>query len=255
MQQGTQKQDVIMKRRRLPEGITLSDALLYAMKRLGALGVVYPEGHYEMLVKKYTLETVPYPYIVMHMGEARIRQHFFYPDLLRTPGFLLDYGCGTGDAIRQLILDGYPKERITGFDVNDASLRIGYDLYLDQNEMEQKVSVSPVFPCPQEKYDYVYSGSVIHVLRDEGDFYDYLRKAYHTLKPNGTFFGSTLGRGESVPQQKPGGGPPRLMRKGELRAALKETGLGKIRVVIDTRRELVQRRPDLCLFQFLAEKK
>ena len=242
-----------MNERRMPDGTTLAEELINAMGRIGRLGVVYPAGYSDTIIKKYTLETVPYPYIVMHIGDPRIRRHFFYRELLIKPGEFLDYGCGTGDTIRQLIRDGYPADRINGFDVNDGSLRLGYDLYLDKDEIERLVTVAPAFSCPPERYGFVYSGSVIHVLGEEKEFLDYLGKAYRTLKPGGIFFGSTLGLDDKA-TGRGRDGPPRLMRKYELRASLWNSGFKNVRIVLEERPEPERRGLNFCLYQFSAEK-
>lgn len=239
--------------RRMPDGKTLGEKLLQAMKRLEKYGVKYPPGYYDTIRARYTLENVPYPYIVMQIGEARIRKHFIYPDLLWEPVDFLDYGCGTGDAIRQLIRDGYPPDKLIGFDISDASLRLGYDMYLDREEMEKRIVVFPVFPCPRERYDRVYSGSVIHVLGDEREFSSYLRNAYETLRPGGLFFGSTLGLTDAA-AKRPEHGPPRLMREREFAAAVEQGGFSAIRMVKEDRPELTRAGRGFCLFQFSAVK-
>src|SRR5208283_4801341 len=93
-----------------PPGKTLPEELSLAMKRIEAYGVVYPMGYYQTLLDKYTREGVR------------------YPQVLKGPGKLLDYGCGTGDNVRQLLRNGFPRERITAFDINWASIELGFDL-------------------------------------------------------------------------------------------------------------------------------
>jgi SAM-dependent methyltransferase len=239
---------------KMPDGTTLAEALYRAMQRIEKTGVHYPDGYCRTILELYSRENLPYPYIVQHMGDARIRKHFLYPGIFRKPGDLLDYGCGTGDAIRQLIRDGYPPEKLLGFDISDASLRLGYDLYLDRDRMETHFITFPVFPCPRERYDRVYSGSVIHVLGDEREFSDYIHNAYRTLKPGGIFFGSTLGLADSA-AERPERGPPRLMRQQELAAAMEQGGFSGIRIVEEERPDLTRAGRGMCVFQFSAEKK
>ena len=61
------------------------------------------------LIAKYGKDGVPYPHILSILGEPRIRGHFFYARMLQRTGPFLDYGCGTGDDIRQLLRDGFPR--------------------------------------------------------------------------------------------------------------------------------------------------
>lgn len=239
--------------RRMWDEPTLKQELYRAMERVEAMGVYYPAGYKDTVAGRYSLDNVPYPYIIRQIGEARIRKHFLYMELFRSMGDLLDYGCGTGDAIRQLIRDGYPKARITGFDVTDASLRIGYDLYFDRDDIRPLVIVAPSFSCPPERYDRVYSGSVIHVLGSEQEFSEYLEKVYRTVKPGGTFFGSTLGL-ENSAMQRPKQGPPRLMRKIELLEAMDRAGFSGVRLQDEEHPELSERARGFCLIQFAAEK-
>lgn len=237
--------------RRMPDGTTLSDELLRAMKRIEGLGVRYPPGYCETILEKYTLENVPFPYIVMQIAEARIRNHFLYPHLLENPGHFLDYGCGTGDAIRRLIRDGYPAERLTGFDVTDASLCLGYDLYLDRDEMEHRFRVSPTFPFPPGQFDVVYSGNVIHVIREDAELVEYLGNAHGTLKPGGIFFGVTLGLAEGI-SNRGSEGPPRLMPAQIILRYLADAGFGKIILKNDEISPSRNRPAHLAHYQFSA---
>jgi len=88
---------------RFPPGKDLAEELSIAMKRIESYGIVYPNCYYPMLLEKYTRETILHPNILMIIGKSRINNHFFYSTLLQKMGRLLDYGCGTGDNVRQLI--------------------------------------------------------------------------------------------------------------------------------------------------------
>ena len=231
----------------------LAENIRSAMERIEGLGIVYPEGYYEELCRRYNLTNVPYPFIVRHVGNPRIVRHFLYSEILKRDGELLDYGCGTGDALRQLIRDGYPRERIHGFDVNGGSILLGADLYLDHKEIEGLVSVSPAFAPVACMYDIVYSGSVVHVIEDEDEFRTYLNNANIILKPGGTLFGSTLGLDDS---QKERGrhGPPRLMHKNELEDYFRAAGFCNIKIIQDMNHGTERQDSHISLFQFSAQK-
>ena len=198
------------------DGKTLAGELLAAMHRAGMLGVTYPDNYHEELIAKYGKGGVPYPHILSILGEPRIRGHFFYTRMLRRTGPFLDYGCGTGDNIRQLLRDGFPRELITGFDLTGESISLGFDLYRDEDAIRDLFVVDKQFPFGEETFDTIYSGSVIHVISDTDELGNYLKNAEKALRPGGVFFGSTLGiedGGSCEPDER---GPPRVMPRAEL---------------------------------------
>ncbi|RXE56260.1 hypothetical protein ABH15_08985 [Methanoculleus taiwanensis] len=238
---------------RYRNGSTLKEELARAMKRLESTGVVYPEGYCEAILEKYTPERVPYPYIVLHVGDPRIVRHFYYPEAMKQTGRLLDYGCGTGDAVRQLLRAGYPREKVTGFDVDGKSIDLGMDLYADRNESADLFRVSPTFPFEPGSFDIIYSGSVFHVIDDESEFREYLQNAFDGLRAGGTFFGSTLGLRDSA-SARPAEGPPRLMKRHELIDSMTEIGFSELTVREGDRSRMHGAAPGFCIFEFLAKK-
>jgi SAM-dependent methyltransferase len=239
---------------RFPPGKTLPEELSIVMRRIAAYGVVYPEGYYETLLEKYTREGVRYPHILMILGQPRINNHFFYSRLLEGTGRLLDYGCGTGDNVRQLLRDGFPRERITAFDINRASIDLGFDLYGDRGEIGDLFTVSDTFPFGPAEFDRVYSASVFHVIADDQEFGAYLAHARSVLRPGGIFFGSTLGlAGEEVTASPGEWGPPRLMTEEQLAGHL--AGAGFARPEIVRRDHLPHYIADTrCIFEFCTKK-
>ena len=241
---------------RFPPGKTLPEELSSAMKRIEAYGVVYPEGYYQTLVEKYTREGVRYPHILMILGEPRINHHFFYPRALRGTGRLLDYGCGTGDNVRQLIRDGFPRERITAFDVNWASIDLGFDLYRDREEMHELFVVSGTFPFGSAEFGMVYSASVFHVIADDGEFGKYLANALSSLRPGGVLFGSTLGLVEGAVRSPEERGPPRVMSREELTRHLTGAGFTHPGIVQchHVPHSVGFKHDNMCVFEFCANK-
>ncbi len=241
---------------RFPPGTTLGGELAAAMRRIEARGVVYPPGYHRVLVEKYTREGVRYPHILMILREPRINRHFFYPRALGRPGRLLDYGCGTGDNVRQLIRDGFPRDRITAFDVDRASIDLGFDLYRDREEISDLFVASGKFPFGPAEFGTVYSASVFHVIADDREFGAYLAHAWSALEPGGILFGSTLGLVEGAPRSSGGRGPPRLMTGGELNHQLTSAGFTRPEMV---RRDHVPhhiagRSDGMCFFEFCTGK-
>lgn len=241
-----------------PEGTNLADELLAAMNRIAARGVTYPEGYYAELLAKYTLAGIDYPHILMIIGEPRIARHFFYPRVLENPGRLLDYGCGTGDNVRQLLRDRFPKERITAFDITQGSIDLGFDLYRDREEIGGLFLVVDRFPFGAGSFDLVYSASVLHVITDDRELGEYLAHAYATLRPGGFLFGSTAGM--LCEEQNPSArvrGPPRVMTKEQLAGYL--AGAGFTGCGIRSRSHPHTHTHDRenknqCVFEFCAEK-
>jgi SAM-dependent methyltransferase len=174
-------------------GISYRSEFLRVMERLQEAGVHYPDNYLADLLRKYRGRRVRYPKILQRLGAPNIRKHFAYNRVLASPGTFLDYGCGTGDDIRAIVKDGFPLELITGYDVNENSVQLGFDFYLDRELLQQRIVISPEFPFSPESFDIVYSGSVLHVLHSREKIEHYLVNAFAVLKANGMLFGSTLG--------------------------------------------------------------
>ena len=173
-----------------------------------------------------------------------------------SPVSLLDYGCGTGDNVRQLIRDGFPRDRITAFDVDRASIDLGFDLYRDREEISDLFVASGKFPFGPAEFGTVYSASVFHVIADDQEFGAYLAHAWSALEPGGILFGSTLGLVEGAPRSSGGRGPPRLMTGGELNHQLTSAGFTRPEMV---RRDHVPhhiagRSDGMCFFEFCTGK-
>ncbi len=176
-----------------PPGTTLEGELSAAMNRIEKEGVTYPHGYYDMLVEKYRREPLLYPFTLILIGNRWIQNHFFYPTLVNHSGRFLDYGCGAGDGVRQLIRDGYPREQITAFDISWSGIHLGFDLYRDREEMSGIFVVSGTFPFGRAEVDTVYSNFVLHCIAEDEEYACYLENAYSALRPGGIFFGSTIG--------------------------------------------------------------
>lgn len=233
-------------------GRSLGGELCAAMERAGTYGVEYPPGYHTLLEEKYAKEGVRYPHILMILGRPRINHHFFYRSALRRAEKFLDYGCGTGDNVRQLIRDGFLRERVTAFDIEGGSIDLGFDLYRDRDALDGLFVVSDTFPFRNGEFGTIYSSSVLHVIADENEFRTYLSNAHIALKQGGVLFGSTLGLAEGVFARSKGlRGPPRVMALEELESRLTGAGFSKPEIV---RRlnvpEYIPKSEELCILEF-----
>jgi SAM-dependent methyltransferase len=196
--------------------------------RLRSQGIVYPDNYLDHLIGKYAKIQIRYPKIVQRIGQPNIRSHFAYSDILKYEGTLLDYGCGTGDDIRTLIKDGFPKKNITGYDIDWGNINIGFDFYLDEAEIKDIFVVSKEFPFEDSFFDIVYSGSILHVLSKIEIVQEYLKHAFTVLKNNGILFGSTLGKIDlSIRIRRP---RVFLMKVSELTNLLRDTHFSKVKI-------------------------
>src|SRR5208283_4249311 len=235
------------------DGKTLEGELAAAMHRVGALGVAYTDHYYESLVAKYKKDSVPYPHILTILGEPRIRGHFFYAEALIRTGPFLDYGCGTGDNIRQLLRDGSPQDRITGFDLSRESIDLGFDLYRDRDTLLDLFVVQDTFPFGAEQFDTCYSGSVIHVIADDAELDEYLANAWRALRPGGILFGSTLGIEDGDACGPDEHGPPRVTPRSDLIRHITAAGFAAPVIVVRPH-ESHHPGDKKCVFEFCTKK-
>ncbi|WP_292424994.1 bifunctional 2-polyprenyl-6-hydroxyphenol methylase/3-demethylubiquinol 3-O-methyltransferase UbiG [Methanoregula sp.] len=235
------------------DGKTLAGELRAAMGRVGVLGVTYPDGYCDELIAKYGKDGVPYPHILSILGEPRIRGHFFYNRMLQRTGPFLDYGCGTGDNIRQLLRDGFSREQITGFDLTWESINLGFDLYRDRDAIRALFVVNDMFSFGEETFDTVYSGSVIHVIADEDELCGYLNNVWRVLRLGGILFGSTLGLEDGDTCSPDNQGPPRVMPRADLIRHLYAAGFTGP-VLVTRPHEAHHPGDKKCVFEFCAKK-
>jgi len=207
---------------------TLEKEIALAMKRMEESGITYPEGYYDRLVEKYRREEILYPFALMLAGTPRIRNHFAYLRVIKRAGRFLDYGCGAGDSVRILIRDGFPREKITAFDVNWSGINLGFDLNLDRERLSGLFVVSGRFPFRPAAFDTVFSGHVIHCIVNEDELMTYLKNAYTTLRPGGIFFGTTMGIVVNAGRLRRGYGLERLLSHEALKNSLADAGFHHI---------------------------
>ena len=235
------------------DGKTLEGELAAAMYRVGMLGITYPAHYHETLVAKYAKDSVPYPHILTILGEPRIRSHFYYGEALQRTGPFLDYGCGTGDNIRQLLRNGFPRDRITGFDLSWESIDLGFDLYRDRDALRDLFVVQDTLPFGAERFDTIYSGSVIHVIADDVELDEYLTNAYRVLRPGGVLFGSTLGIEDGDACSPDEHGPPRVSPRSAIIRHTTAAGFAEPAITVKPH-EVHHPGDKKCVFEFCTKK-
>jgi SAM-dependent methyltransferase len=124
--------------------------------------------------------------------------------MLKTGHTLVDLGCGLGQDIRKLVLDGAPAENIYGSDIREGFIQQGYELFRDQTTLHTKFLIGDFFGSPaldeiDKKVDIIYGGSFFHLF-DWGGQMKAFRRAVELLKPRK----GSLIVGEQVGHTRPG---------------------------------------------------
>lgn len=104
-----------------------------------------------------------------------IQDHPLYPSVLSrldsSPSTtLLDLGCGFGQNVRQLVLDGAPSTSVTGADLSSSLVDCGYDYFRDRGTLSTRFLVGNVLNpeddfCKnaQGQYDFVWAAIFFHL--------------------------------------------------------------------------------------------
>ena len=87
--------------------------------------------------------------------------------LTTTDQRFLDLGCGFGQDIRRLMFEGVPSSRLTGIDVTDAFIELGFQLFQDRVELRDRFLIADVTEeLPAElsgKFHIIYCGMFFHL--------------------------------------------------------------------------------------------
>ncbi|CAO3587008.1 unnamed protein product [Absidia cylindrospora] len=161
---------------------------------------------------------------------SRMNRRFFYSQVLeyksRQEPFLIDIGCCTGidqclliktthrltqwlyflfklgTDLRQLALDGYPKDYLVGLDSSSHYIECGYELFKDRRHCPITFLVGDVFTETDDDdnggginmYDgrttVVMAGSVIHLFQDTSQVDRFIARMAKLLRPGGLFVGA-----------------------------------------------------------------
>lgn len=128
---------------------------------------------------------------------------------------LLDIGCCFGQDIRKLVLDGAPAANLTGAELEQVFLDLGYELFNDKKALASKFVCGDIFAegaygLQDGSFDFVHAGSFFHQFSWEEQI-ESLTKCLRLLKPQP---GSML-LGRQIATVEPGVVKHPALRSGE----------------------------------------
>ncbi|KAI8632918.1 hypothetical protein F5Y19DRAFT_491552 [Xylariaceae sp. FL1651] len=94
--------------------------------------------------------TNPYPCIGLYrFTKLTLCAHPLYGKIIQrlkqAEANYLDIGCCFGQDLRQLVFDGVPSQHLTGLDIEQSLMELGYDLFLDREALHSQFLVADVF--------------------------------------------------------------------------------------------------------------
>lgn len=106
---------------------------------------------------------------------------------------LLDIGCGAGN-YSLMMLTKIPDLDCTLVDLSKPMLDKAQERVAAHTAGKVKILQGDIreVPLPNEEFDIILAGAVLHHLRDEADWETTFRKIYKLLKPGGCFMISDL---------------------------------------------------------------
>lgn len=106
---------------------------------------------------------------------------------------LLDLGCGAGN-YTLMMLKKMPGLNCTLVDLSRNMLNKAFERVSRQTDGEVKIVQGDIrnVPLPEQHFDIILAGAVLHHLRDDKDWETTFRKLYHLLNPNGCLMISDL---------------------------------------------------------------
>ena len=143
----------------------------------------------------------------MHYDEVLTR--------LKSGDNLLDIGCCFGQDIRKLVFDGAPATSLTGAELEQVFIDLGYELFNDKTTLPSKFISGDIFAkgaygLENGSFDFVHAGSFFHQFTwDEQK--EAVTKCLHLLKVKP---GSML-LGRQIATDEPGVIKHKSLRSGE----------------------------------------
>lgn len=104
---------------------------------------------------------------------------------LSEKGYALDLGCGPGD-ISIRFVQAFPHWTIDGIDGSQSMLKLGNNI-IQSRQLESKISFHQIYlpdgDIPRPSYDFIFSNSLLHHLRDPLDLWRSLCSLSHQDTP------------------------------------------------------------------------
>ncbi|KAI8984501.1 hypothetical protein BDF20DRAFT_860313 [Mycotypha africana] len=141
----------------------------------------------------------------------RIKDRFFYEKILKLgqalkneKPYFLDIGCCTGTDLRQLFIDGYPKECLIGLEMQQCYIDCGYSLFRDNTHTcpirfltENLFDIDDQHPL-YKKVKIIHAGSVFHLFNSSEDIEKCIYQTTELLQPGGLLVGGHVCADRSV---------------------------------------------------------
>jgi SAM-dependent methyltransferase len=133
-----------------------------------------------------------------------------YPRLLarlRAGDTFLDVGCCLGQDIRKLVFDGVPGENLTGAELNQGFLDLGYELFCDADTLQATFLNANILEEGgillggyRGKFDVVQLGMILHLFswEEQVKVFEHTIKLLKPDKPGTSIIGQATGHLDGI---------------------------------------------------------
>jgi SAM-dependent methyltransferase len=123
---------------------------------------------------------------------------------------LLDLGCGLGQNMRKLLVDGVPAAQLAGADVSAGLIACGHEYFRDADRWQCEMYIGNLFDAQARinheasgRYDVIWAAMVYHLWAWDGQLKACIQTARLMKEKPGSFlFGWQLGATPAVVQKK-----------------------------------------------------
>lgn len=122
--------------------------------------------------------------------EFSIGRAYHYDDILKRikdGATLLDVGCCFGQDLRKLVYEGAPSSNLTGTELDQVFIDLGYELFKDRDSLDTKFIAGDIFSddaygLKDGSFDFIHAGSFFHQFT-WAEQIEVLTKCFRWLKP------------------------------------------------------------------------